>query len=197
MKMLTEQQIDLVNNTFGSAAALSTSAHHHDRRQHAWVILLSRSTSWDNPSRLRSQARNALLEATRTIARQAGFGRRSTLSALQWQAIPDDHAISLTDVVIADDTRSGLSSHWLLSDCRRSLTDDPELLGGRAKLLVRIRAIKTVRRYRKSQPLDYRQIRRMACAIAVEEHCSPGAETARDAYLDYAFDVLGGMSSLQ
>ena len=191
MKMLTEQQIDLVNNTFGSAAALSAH-HHHDRRQHAWVILLSRSTSWDNPSRLRSQARNALLEATRTIAKQAGFDRRSTLSALQWQAIPDDHAISLTDVVIADDT-----SHWLLSDCRRSLTDDPELLGGRAKLLVRIRAIKTVRRYRKSQPLDYPQIRSMATAIAAQEHCAPTAETARDAYLDAAFDILGGMSSLQ
>ena len=195
MKTLTEQQIDLVNNTFGSAAALC--AHHHDRRQHAWVILLSRSTSWDNPSRLRSQARNALLEATRTIAKQAGFDRRSTLSALQWQAIPDDHAIELHDVVIADDTRRGLSQHWLLSDCRRSLTDDPELLGGRAKLLVRIRAIKTVRRYRKSQPLDYRQIRSMATAIAVQEHCSPTAETARDAYLDYAFETLGGMSSLQ
>ena len=196
MKTLTEQQIDLVNNTFGSASALSAH-HHHDRRQHAWTILLSRSTSWDNPSRLRSQARNALLESTRTIAKQAGFDRRSTLSALQWQAIPDDHAISLTDVVIAHDTRSGLSSHWLLSDCRRSLTDDPELLGGRAKLLVRIRAIKTVRRYRKSQPLDYRQIRRMACAIAVQEHCAPGAETARDAYFDHAFETLGGMSSLQ
>jgi len=192
MTTLTEQQIDLVNTTFGSAAALSTSAHHHDRRQHAWVILLSRSTtSWDNPSRLRSQARNALLEATRTIAKQAGFDRRSTLSALQWQAIPDDHAISLTDVVIADDT-----SHWLLSDCRRSLTDDPELLGGRAKLLVRIKAIKTVRRYRKSQPLDYPQIRSMATAIAVQEHCSPAAETARDAYFDHAFEILGGMSSL-
>jgi len=195
MKTLTEQQIETVNNTFGSAAALC--AHHHDRRQHAWVILLSRSTSWDNPSRLRSQARNALLEATRTIAKQAGFDRRSTLSALQWQAIPDDHAIELHDVVIADDTRRGLSQHWLLSDCRRSLTDDPELLGGRAKLLVRIRAIKTVRRYRKSQPLDYRQIRSMATAIAVQEHCSPAAETARDAYLDYAFETLGGMSSLQ
>lgn len=94
-----------------------------DVQQSAWQSLLQRaSTDWLHSTRLRSQARNAVNDASRQHYRQSRYDKRTTLSALQWSALESPQ-------------HAPLHPH----------SPDPETLADTTRLLGRIFALKLTR----------------------------------------------------
>jgi hypothetical protein len=78
---ITDRNIQTVIKSFVLTSVFPV-ASRDDAHQLGWQYLCNRRTKWDNPEKLRSQARNAIADATRTLAKQHARDRFVTLSAL-------------------------------------------------------------------------------------------------------------------
>ena len=78
---ITDRNIETVIKSFVLTSVFPV-ASRDDAHQLGWQYLCNRRTKWDNPEKLRSQARNAINDATRTIAKQQARDRFVTLSSL-------------------------------------------------------------------------------------------------------------------
>jgi hypothetical protein len=77
---ITDRNIQAVSDSFVLSSVFP--AARDDAHQLAWQYLLNRRTKWTDSDKLRSQARNAINDATRTLAKQHARDRFVTLSAL-------------------------------------------------------------------------------------------------------------------
>ena len=141
MAAITETTIGTVNDNF----ALASVNHviREDANQRAWQYLLQRRTRWQDEDKLRSQARSAIESSARQIAIEDRIDKRVTLSALQWERLEDSRQCG-----------------WN--------ADDLNGLGDAAKLLLRVRAIRAIRKLAyKLTESEYRAVRRAACDLAL------------------------------
>lgn len=138
---IDETTISTVSDNFASASV--NYAVRDDAAQRAWQYLLQRRTKWADADKLRSQARSAIESAARQIAIEDKIDKRVTLSALQWDRLEDSRPAG-----------------WL--------GDDLHGLGDAAKLLLRCKAIRAIRKLSyKLRESEYRAVRRAACDLAL------------------------------
>jgi hypothetical protein len=78
---ITDGNIETVTTSFVRSSVFPASDR-DDAHQLGWQYLCNRRTKWTDDDKLRSQARNAIADATRTLARQHSRDRFVTLSAL-------------------------------------------------------------------------------------------------------------------
>lgn len=114
--MLNTATLKTVTESFAKSSAIHRVRD--DAHQTAWCYLFTRRTRWNDPEKLRSQARNAIADATRTIARAEKFDRRTILSALEWDQVIDHDREPLDD---QSDLESLSFGAWLIgrAHCRR------------------------------------------------------------------------------
>ena len=141
MATIDDTTISTVNDNF--AVASVNYAVREDASQRAWQYLLQRRTRWADADKLRSQARSAIESAARQIAIEDRIDKRVTLSALQWERLEDSRPAG-----------------WDAEDLHG--------LGDAAKLLLRVKAIRAIRKlaYQLTEP-EYRAVRRAACDLAL------------------------------
>ena len=141
MATIDETTISTVDENFALASV--NYAIPQDAKQRAWEYLLQRRTKWQDDDKLRSQARSAIESAARQIAIEDKIDRRVTLSALQWERLEDSRPCG-----------------WN--------SDDLDGMGDAAKLLLRCKAIRAIRKLAYKLPeSEYRAVRRAACDIAL------------------------------
>lgn len=172
---ISETTINTVNDNFALASV--NNAVREDAKQRAWEYLLQRRTMWADDDKLRSQVRSAIESAARQIAIEDKIDRRVTLSALQWERLEDSRP-------------AGWNS------------DDLDGLGNAAKLLLRCKAIRAIRKLAYKLPdTEYRAVRRAACDIALFNGFVPSnivlesQNLAYDRELDAACDMQFTMFS--
>ena len=141
MATIDETTISTVDENFALASV--NYAIREDAKQRAWEYLLQRRTKWQDDDKLRSQARSGIESAARQIAIEDKIDRRVTLSALQWERLEDSRPCG-----------------WN--------SDDLDGMGDAAKLLLRCKAIRAIRKLAYKLPeSEYRAVRRAACDIAL------------------------------
>jgi hypothetical protein len=176
MATIDETTISTVNENFALASV--NYAIREDAKQRAWQYLLQRRTMWQDDDKLRSQARSAIESAARQIAIEDKVDRRVTLSALQWDRLEDSRPCG-----------------WN--------SDDLDGMGDVAKLLLRVKAIRAIRKLAYKLPeSEYRAVRRAACDYgfvawlrAVEHRVDEAQNLAYDRELDAACEMQFTMFS--
>ena len=152
---ITDDSIQTVQSSF------ARSSMNHQRRpdteQTAWQYLLNRKTRWREKQRLRSQSRNAINCARRTLAIKHRIDRQTTLSALHAAAV------------------------FPKSPMERMPTAEDEMLSTYARCLVCALAIRNVRVYRRSFSTAYFDLlKSTACDMAMTSGRVPSAKEAAE-----------------